>query len=99
MKSMKSRTLRSAPLSAAVMLAAVCSLVFGGAAKAVETAFTSPNILTVGGAGGFAGADDAISSEVPIGFTFTFGGVNYTTAVMSHEWRALLCRRKRSIFQ
>jgi hypothetical protein len=81
------------------MLAAVCSLVFGGAAKAVETAFTSPNILTVGGAGGFAGADDAISSEVPIGFTFTFGGVNYTTAVMSHEWRALLCRRKRSIFQ
>jgi len=64
-------------------MVALVTLTLGGMAQAVETVFVSPNVLTVGGAGGFSSADDAVSAPLPLGFTFRYGGVDYTQAVMS----------------
>ncbi|MFZ4594188.1 MAG: Ig-like domain-containing protein, partial [Verrucomicrobiaceae bacterium] len=64
-------------------MVALITLTLGDIAQAVETVFVSPNVLTVGGAEGFSNADDAVSAPVPIGFTFCYGGVDYTQAVMS----------------
>src|SRR4051794_30683339 len=50
--------------------------------RADENRYLSPNLLTVAG-GNFANADDALSGDLDIGFTFTFGGSNYTKVKMS----------------
>ena len=51
-------------------------------AQAVETQFITSNLLTVAN-GGFSNRDDAVSPFLPIGFTFRFGGVDYTQCRMS----------------
>lgn len=49
---------------------------------AVETQYITPNRLTVAN-GGFYAQDDAVSGALPIGFTFRYGGVDYTEVTMS----------------
>jgi hypothetical protein len=51
-------------------------------ARADEARFITPNLVSVDN-GGFNNPDDAVSSELEIGFTFYFGGVAYTRVRMS----------------
>ena len=55
----------------------------GSVSHAVETQYVTPNLLTVAN-GNFDNPDDAVSAtSLPIGFTFRFGGVDYTQVQMS----------------
>ena len=66
-------------LFAALLLANLATVNF---CKAEESQYVTPNILTVAN-GGFNNADDAVSPDLEIGFTFTYGGVSYTRVRMS----------------
>ncbi len=61
---------------------ALLSLFFTLQSKAEETQYITSNVLTVAG-GNFGNADDAVSGFLPIGFTFRYGGVDYTQVRMS----------------
>src|SRR3954469_9703899 len=74
------RSARSHPFLAAAF--AFFAFVGAPAARAAETQFVTPNLLSVGN-GGFSNADDAASLPVPIGFTFTFAGIDYTDVTVS----------------
>ncbi len=51
----------------------------------LSTSGHSPAKWGGGCSGAFASVDDDITAELPLGFTFTFGGMNYTTArIMSN---------------
>ncbi len=55
----------------------------GSVSRGVETQYVTPNLLTVAN-GNFNNPDDAVSATaLPIGFTFRFGGVDYTEVRMS----------------
>jgi len=62
-----------------------CSLLLsGGFAHAVENVYVSPNLVTFLIPPGYSTArDDSYSGALPIGFTFRFGGVDYSQCYMS----------------